>query len=145
MYTDSGGISDWSDAQSFTISGGAGSGFNEQFDGSSAPNWSQDSGTWIVSDGYYHANGGNLNAGWYGTSTYNADYVDCDYTTRLYRTEAAGNQYWGSSGRAGFFFDTETGDAGDHLWVDYAVLSTNVGSIVDNPGGMAGFELYIAS
>jgi len=37
-----------------------------------------------------------------------------------------------SSGRAGFFFDTETGSASDHLWVDYAVLSTNVGSIQDN-------------
>ena len=221
VYTDSGGISDWSDAQSFTISGGStGSGFNEQFNGTSAPNWIQDSGTWTVSGGYYHANGGNLNANFYGTSTYKTEYTDCDYTALLYRTEAVGKYYWGnsgliirasggfiggdpfnayefyyhrggkfsvwknvggsyyqlqgwtassyinqgdawnklrvvakgsnlkyyindqlvwqstdsslSSGRVGFFFDTETGSADDQLYVDYAVLSTNVSSVQEN-------------
>ena len=221
VYAGSTSISDWSGAQSFTISGGGtGSGFNEQFDGSSAPNWSQDSGTWAVSSGSYHANGGDLNPDWFGTSTYKAEYSDCDYTALLYRTEAAGNYYWGnsgliirasggfisgdplnayefyyhrggkfsvwknvagkyyqlqgwtvssyinqgdawnklrvvakgssfwyyindhlvwngtdsslSSGRAGFFFDTETGSADDHLWVDYAVLSTNVNPVQES-------------
>ena len=95
VYTDNGGVSDRSNAQSFTISGsGTGSGFNEQFDGSSAPNWNQDSGTWIVSNGYYRAHGSSVNPDWYGSSTYKADYSDLDYIALLYRTKASGNLYW---------------------------------------------------
>ncbi len=220
VYSGNTALSDWSAAQSFVVSSGATTGFNEQFDGTTAPNWNQDSGTWIVSGGYYHADGSGL-ADMFGTSTYNkAEFSTLDYTAWLYRTEASSNQYWNSAGlvirafggftagdpdnsyeflyhrggkfsvwknlngfsyellgwtaspylntgddwnklrviatgsslefyindelvwqgsdaslttgRVGFLFYSESGSTSDQLWVDSAVLSTNVGNIQQN-------------
>lgn len=73
----------------YTVAPG-GSGFNEQFNTGTAASWLRDSGAWSVLGGAYRTLGVS---GLRSTSTYNAQYMDVDYTAviRRYGEDYAAN------------------------------------------------------
>ncbi len=75
------GYGDWSVPLNFTLKVPVTCGFNEQFSGSSAPNWKQDRGTWTVKNGSYSTPG---KVTW-ATTTYNGTFTDFEYKARLWR------------------------------------------------------------
>ena len=77
----------WSSGKSFTIVAGGGCNFTQNF--SSTPSdWTQNSGTWSTSGGYYFTPG---RAGKSNTSTRNATCGNVDVTARVWKSGTASN------------------------------------------------------
>ena len=72
----------WSTSRQFAVNCCAQGGFDEQFNGTTAPNWVQDAGTWYINEGWYRSSGA---AGTASTATYNTNYTNFDYTAKLFR------------------------------------------------------------
>ncbi len=144
------GYGPWSDAMSFTAGTISSTGFNEQFTGTTAPNWMQDSGSWIVFRSYYQADGTGL-ADKYGTSTYNTQFSDLDYSASMIHQEAESNQYWNAAGLAirvsgnltqgdpasGYFFQYY-GDGTYSVWKNVNGTSTNLKALTAHSAIKAG-------
>ena len=79
-------LSAWSSPHTFSVGGLQ---FNEQFNGTTAPNWVPVNGAWsLVNSAYYYC---GLTGAW-ASSYYNGNYSQVDYQARYWRGQP--NTYW---------------------------------------------------